>query len=407
MNKSRQELLQVARRRLEKGQYSVEQREQILRMLELMLALAQEEEKTEENARAASKLFSNITNHHNLLAIIQQQAGELNALKQITFNLTSSLKMEIILDAIVAEAMHLIKNARDTHIFLYVDEKLTFGSSLDSDGNRNQGYVTPRTNGLTYTVARTRKTIVVDDISSHFLAIEGTDDWAGSIVGIPLMLGEKVVGVMNTARWSKGGFSPSELRLLDLLADHAALTIMNAQLHEEVANQALSDALTGLPNRRALDIRLEDDVKRSARYGHQFAVLMMDLDGFKAINDTYGHSVGDVILRQYAQFMSEQCRSSDFLARFGGDELFMILPETHLSAAVLVAQHINQRMSQFVFALQDGTNLTLGVSGGIAIYPMHASQASDLLRVADEMLYRAKRQARGNFLIADSNLLEL
>ncbi|MEI7850060.1 MAG: hypothetical protein WCK35_29985, partial [Chloroflexota bacterium] len=101
MNKSRQELLQVARRRLEKGQYSVEQREQILRMLELMLALAQEEEKTEENARAAAKLFSNVTSHHNLLAIIQQQAGELNALKQISVNLTSSLKMEIVLDAIV------------------------------------------------------------------------------------------------------------------------------------------------------------------------------------------------------------------------------------------------------------------------------------------------------------------
>lgn len=401
MDKSRQELMQVARRKLERGQYPVEQRELILRTLDLLLELARSDEKTEENARATARLFSNITNHHNLVAIIQQQAEELNALKRISYNLTSSLQMQVVLEAIVTEALGLIKNARDAHIFLYQDGELKFGASLDSVGNRNQLHSFPRPDGLTYTVAQTRKIIVVDDLTKHSLFKNTSSGWSGSIVGIPLMMSETVIGVMNMSRWSTGGFRHSELRLLGLLADQAALTIMNARLHEAVANLAMSDALTGLPNRRALDARLEDDVKRSYRYGHLFAVLMMDLDGFKAINDTYGHSTGDQILHQYAQFMSKQQRASDFLARYGGDELLMILPETNLEAAKLVAQHIRERMSGFEFSLPDGSKLCLTVSGGIAIFPTHAMAASDLLRAADEALYRTKRQARGTFLVAE------
>lgn len=400
MDKSQQELLQAARRKLERGQYTVEQREQILRTLDLMLELARSDEKTEENARSTTKLLANVTNHRNLVAIIQQQAAELDALKRITVNLTSSLQMQVILDAIVSEAMNLIKDARDAHIFLYQDGKLRFGASLDSTGKRNIIFSLPRPDGMTYMVARTRQVIIVENLRKHPLFENTPSDWAGSITGIPLMISESVVGVMNMARWSAGGFTPSELRLLGLLADQAALAINNAHLHQAMANQAMSDFLTGLPNRRALDARLENDVKRAFRYKHKFAVLMMDLDGFKAINDTYGHSVGDKILHQFAQFLARSQRSSDFLARYGGDELVMILPETDIEAAILVASHLKERMSAFEVSLPDGTMRNLSVTGGIAIYPTHAESASELLRAADEALYHAKRKTRGIFLVA-------
>jgi diguanylate cyclase (GGDEF)-like protein len=149
-----------------------------------------------------------------------------------------------------------------------------------------------------------------------------------------------------------------------------------------------------------LDARLENDVQRAARYNHKFGVLMMDLDGFKAINDTYGHSVGDQVLYQYAQFLAKSQRTSDFLARYGGDELVMILPEADVEAAKLVADHIRERMSGFEVSLPDGTTKNLSITGGIAIYPTHAQSASDLLRAADEALYRAKRKTRGIFLVA-------
>jgi diguanylate cyclase (GGDEF)-like protein len=401
MDKSQQELLQAARRKLEHGQYTPEQREQILRTLDFLLELARSDEKTEENARATAKLLANITNHRNLVAIIQQQVAELDALKRITVNLTSSLQMQVILDAIVNEAMHLIKDARDVHIFLYQDGALRFGASLDSEGKRNVIFSLPRPNGMTYTVVHTRQAVIVEDLRKHPLFVNAPADWIGSIIGLPLMIDENIVGVMNMARWSTGGFIPPELRLLNLLADQAALAINNARLHQAMAYQAMSDSLTGLPNRRALDARLENDVQRAARYNRNFAVLMMDLDGFKAINDTYGHGVGDDILRKYAQFLANAHRSSDFLARYGGDELLMILPEADADTAQLAAEQIKQRLAEFEISLPDGKTTKLSFTGGIAIYPTHAQSASDLLRAADEALYRAKRKERGTFLMAE------
>ena len=147
MNKPRQELLQAARRKLAQGKYSVEQREQILHTLDLLLELAQTDEKTEENARASAKVFSNLKHQHNLVAIIQQQAAELDALKRITVNLTSSLQMQVVLETIVTEATRLIKDAKDAHIFLYQDDTLKFGASLDSEGKRNQIHALPRPEG--------------------------------------------------------------------------------------------------------------------------------------------------------------------------------------------------------------------------------------------------------------------
>lgn len=398
MNKNQQELIRAARKKLEMTHDPIEQRELILRTLDMLLDLAPEAEYSGEK----NGPFSSISEHENLLAIIQQQIDELDALKRISFNLTSSLQMQAVLEAIVSEAMHLIKNAQGVRIFQYQEGLLTFSASLDANNDRDQPLAEPRPEGLTYTVARSRQAIVVDDMRDHPLFKDAPVTWEGSILGIPLMIGENVVGVMNLARRQAGGFSRSELRLLELLADQAALAIMNARLHEAVASQALSDALTGLPNRRALDVRLEEDISRSLRYGHPFAVIMMDLDGFKFVNDTFGHATGDQILRQYAQFLAKAKRSSDFLARYGGDEMMMILPETDLEAARKVAQNISARVSEFRVSLPDGQQHCLNLSGGIAIFPTHASSASDMLRAADEALYRAKRQARGTFLVAEA-----
>ncbi len=175
---------------------------------------------------------------------------------------------------------------------------------------------------------------------------------------------------------------------------------MNARLHLAVSNQAMSDTLTGLPNRRALDARLDNEVNRSLRYGHPFGVLMMDLDGFKSINDTWGHVFGDRVLRDVGCFLSEALRASDFLARYGGDELTMIIPEATPEIARQAAEKIHELLSTFSMSLPDGTKCGLGLSGGIALYPTHARTASDVLRAADEALYHAKKHARGTFVTA-------
>jgi len=124
------------------------------------------------------------------------------------------------------------------------------------------------------------------------------------------------------------------------------------------------------------------------------------LDGFKGVNDTWGHAIGDRVLHDIAAFLSSVSRSSDFLARYGGDELCMVLPEASAETAAQVAENIRVRFSSYACFLPDGSVCRLGVSGGIAIYPTHARSAADLMRAADEALYRAKKHARGTFQMA-------
>jgi diguanylate cyclase (GGDEF)-like protein len=252
-------------------------------------------------------------------------------------------------------------------------------------------------------VAREKKTIIVEDMMNHPLYKGVPKNWRGSIIGIPLMMGSLVVGVMNLARTSPGEFNQAEIRLLTLLADQAALAIINARLHAAVSQQARSDELTKLPNRRALDERLDKAIAQSISSGNPFSVVMMDLDGFKIINDTYGHEVGDEVLRQVATSMERSLRSTDFLARYGGDEWTLVLTETNLTQAQLVIQKIQNSLRNNPIHLPDGKTTYIGISGGIALYPLHADTATDLIRAADEALYRAKKSNRGHFLVAHNS----
>jgi diguanylate cyclase (GGDEF)-like protein len=202
---------------------------------------------------------------------------------------------------------------------------------------------------------------------------------------------------MNLSRLTLGGFSPSELRLLSLLSDQAAVAISNASLHQMISRQAYSDTLTGLPNRRALDERLEEEVASARRNNYSFAVIMMDLDGFKEVNDTYGHSIGDEVLRLVFNEMARGVRTTDFLARYGGDELTLILSQTELSSAQVVSEKITEGMKKVKYKRPDGRRLELGISGGIALFPTHARSGPDLLRAADAALYHAKKYKRGSF----------
>jgi len=332
-----------------------------------------------------------------LLSMLKQQTDELDALKKLSINLTSSLDLPDVLDAVVAEAMRLIDNARDVNIFLYKNHKLSFGAALDSDGTRNKPWSKPRSNGLTYTVAHEGEMIIVEDMQNHLLYRTAPKDWMGSIIGIPLKVGDMVVGVMNLSRSTLGGFSPSELRLLSLLSDQAAVAISNASLHQMISRHAYSDTLTGLPNRRALDERLEEEIQSARRNTYSFAVIMMDLDGFKAVNDTYGHATGDDVLRTVFGQMARGVRTTDFLARYGGDELTLILSQTELFSAQVVSEKIVEGMKKLKYKLPDGKRLRIGISGGIAIFPVHALNGSDLLRAADAALYQAKKHQRGSF----------
>ena len=398
MGDHRLRILNEARNILEKEGGSQSEKESLLKLLDILTASL--EKFSPESNDHIGNIARELINNRSLLAMLKQQTDELDALKKLSINLTSSLDLPDVLDAVVSEAMRLIENARDVNIFLYKNHRLSFGAALDADGTRNRPWSKPRSNGLTYTVAREGQMITVENMRDHPLFQNAPSHWVGSIIGIPLKVGPTVVGVMNLSRSTMGGFSPSELRLLSLLSDQAAVAISNASLHQMISRQAYSDTLTGLPNRRALDERLEEEVTAARRNNYSFAVIMMDLDGFKAVNDTYGHSIGDDVLRLVFNQMARGVRTTDFLARYGGDELTLILSQTEMSSALIVTEKITEGMNKLKYKLPDGRRLKLGISGGIALFPVHARSGPDLLRAADAALYHAKKYQRGTFEVA-------
>src|SRR5215213_2209353 len=398
MGDYRLRILAEARNILEQEGGAETEKESLVKLLDILTASV---EKTLPNADdQIQNLARELVNHQSLLAMLKQQTDELDALKKLSINLTSSLDLPDVLDAVVSGAMRLIENARDVNIFLYKKHKLSFCAAFDADGKRNRPWSKPRSNGLTYTVARQGEMIIVENMRDHAMFQNIPSHWEGSIIGIPLKVGQTVVGVMNLSRSTIGGFSTSELRLLSLLSDQAAVAISNASLHLMISRQAYSDTLTGLPNRRALDERLEEEVSAARRNNYSFAVVMMDLDGFKLVNDTYGHSVGDDVLRLVFSQMARGVRTTDFLARYGGDELTLILSQTEMSSALVVSEKITEGMKKLKYKLPDGKRLKLGISGGIALYPVHARSGPDLLRAADAALYHAKKFQRGTFEVA-------
>jgi diguanylate cyclase (GGDEF)-like protein len=171
---------------------------------------------------------------------------------------------------------------------------------------------------------------------------------------------------------------------------------------EELERLSVTDALTGLVNRRRLTSELEREVQRSQRHGRTFAVLMLDVDRFKHFNDTYGHQAGDAVLKRVAGGLQSCAREVDTVARYGGEEFLLILPETAAAGAALVAERIRATTEQDRFTPEGGdTELGVTVSIGYAVFPEHARTPESLIEAADQALYRSKQGGRNRVTAAE------
>ncbi len=189
------------------------------------------------------------------------------------------------------------------------------------------------------------------------------------------------------------------LDLINILAGYASLAIYTNRLIKTVKREALTDKLTGLPNRRFGMEALQNEINRSKRYGHVFSIAMVDIDHFKLVNDSYGHTEGDKVLAMMADLARKCLRNVDLVARFGGEEFLIILPETDIKRAYVVIERFCKMFNEASFSdVLCAKNLTL--SGGIAQFPHDGEDAHSLLKMADERLYLAKNSGR-NRVIAD------
>ena len=189
-----------------------------------------------------------------------------------------------------------------------------------------------------------------------------------------------------------------EKELLARVRIHTKLKLLQDQLLEKNAQlEALSvtDVLTGLANRRRLMTRLDEEVQRARRYKTPLSVVMIDIDHFKLVNDTYGHAMGDEVLRNIGAMLKASVRTTDLAARYGGEELTLVLPHTDIPAAIQVAENLRQKFADMVHEL-DGASLQKTISMGVAARDGQSEipHAEDLLKHADEALYRAKQSGR-------------
>jgi diguanylate cyclase (GGDEF)-like protein len=206
--------------------------------------------------------------------------------------------------------------------------------------------------------------------------------------------GTDYLGVLSIAR-HKRRFTHDEEELLQYLAGQAVVSIENATLHETVERQAVTDELTGLANQRAFHTILEHEIERSRRFNTPLALVMLDLDHFKEVNDEYGHQQGDEVLAKVADVLREFSRDIDAPTRVGGDELAVILPQTDSDGAAQLAERMREAVERLeVLPPNGGESLTLGASFGVAALPESAADKDGLVAAADAALYRAKRAGR-------------
>lgn len=216
-----------------------------------------------------------------------------------------------------------------------------------------------------------------------------------SFISYPIMIGGRKVGVLNVTDKSSGGaYDEVDLSLLEIIGPQVALALERAEWQERATEfqlMSITDSLTGLPNRRYLEERLSEELNRSKRYDYPMSFLMIDIDDFKAYNDKNGHQAGDVALQITAHCLKSALRAADVASRYGGEEFCILLPQTAVAEAGVIADRIRQRVSTTEFP--HGKAQSLGqvtISIGVSTFTKNIDTSENIIAAADRALYQAK-----------------
>jgi diguanylate cyclase (GGDEF)-like protein len=204
----------------------------------------------------------------------------------------------------------------------------------------------------------------------------------------------ETVGAISIARRG-GDFTIEQCDLFAYLTTQAAVSLENVDLHRRIQRQAITDELTGLSNVRHCHELLDQEIERAQRFENHIGLVMVDIDNFKSVNDTYGHPQGDLVLKEIARVLQEESRDIDFPARYGGEEMSVILPQTDIGGAAMLAERMREAIEELRVRRLDGAGvLKMTASFGVAALPGSATDKRYLIAVADEALYRAKRAGK-------------
>ena len=228
---------------------------------------------------------------------------------------------------------------------------------------------------------------------------------AESLLVLPLLSGETAVGTFMLAARRRHRFGKDVREMLGVIASQVAVSIQNGLMYEQMKTMATTDGLTGLTNHRTFQERFAELLDRAERHGRQAAMLLCDVDHFKKVNDTYGHPVGDQVLRQVARVVRSAVRKVDIPARYGGEEFAVVLEETGLDGAMRLAERIRSDVGAMVIESDKGS-FQVTMSIGIATFPDDGSNRATLIEHADQALYNAKESGRNRCVSYRRHLAE-
>ena len=270
-------------------------------------------------------------------------------------------------------------------------------TGVTSAGRALEGQTFPDNNGLVANVVRYGAPLPGRDAGAMDRQIIFDDDTQirglQSLKIFPLVAGDRILGTLVTGSRKKAAFDSDELRMLEVIAIQAAQAVLRAQLFEAMEKMATTDGLTGLLNHRTFQSRFDEQLATARRYSRKLSFILTDIDHFKSVNDTYGHPMGDQMLKGVAKILKEQARDTDFVARYGGEEFAIIMPETDVKGAHVIAERIRERLLKEVFQTDQGP-LKVTLSLGVATFPDVGSEKAQLIDLADQCLYFAKRHGR-------------
>src|SRR5881396_2004215 len=340
-----------------------------------------------------------------------RKVQEITIFHDVAKALTSSLDLDSILQTIMEKMAEYFRP--DTWSLLMVDEEkdeLYFAIAVGTASETLKNVRLKVGEGIAGWVAKHGERLIVPDVYTDPRFAKRIDEMTKletrSIICVPLRSKLRVLGVIQLVNVHMENFTDQETFFLQSLCDYAAIAIENARAVEKIQELTITDDCTGLYNARHLYKTLEAEVYRSSRFGYEFSVLFIDLDHFKSVNDTHGHLIGSKLLAEIGYLIKGQLRLIDFAFRYGGDEFVVLLPQTPKDAALVVARRLRDSLRSSNFCKDEGLNLNVRASIGLATYPHDAKTPHDIIRQADEMMYMVKNSTRDNIGIAQGGVVK-
>jgi diguanylate cyclase (GGDEF)-like protein len=359
-----------------------------------------------------SKPFSGTERRRN--PVVRREAndgGEVAVFHELGKALTSSLQLDQVLRTIMEKINEVLHP--DTWSLLLMDtekQELYFEIATGEGAEALKDVRIKLGQGIAGWVAQTGEVVVVPDTSkdSRFFAKldDKTKTETRSIVAVPVRFREQCLGVIELINcFGEEGFSPRELALLEALADYAAIAIENARHVQRIHELTITDDCTTLYNARHLNFMLDTEIYRSHRYSYEFSIIFIDLDHFKAVNDTHGHLSGSKLLGEIGTVIKSNCRLIDFAFRYGGDEFVLLLPQTSKENACRVARRLHALIRTTPWLKDEGLDVHITASVGVASFPVDSADKAGLLHLADEAMYLVKNTTRDRVAAASSGVL--